>query len=124
MWVLPSNSAQFPQRIGIADIAWNFMLPGAGSGVLSSFRVKGDATAFGTANSFTVPIPVDLFIDGAFAATLATIPAGATTFDITTTPGVVIPTGSSFQYVVDASAPGTTGQLAGVLTASQFTSVV
>jgi len=47
------------------------------------------------------PIDLDLYVNGSYVATLATIPAGQATFNVVTNPGVVIPAGSLYQLIVD-----------------------
>ena len=72
---------------------------------LTKVRLHGDSTTLGTSNTLgpggtPTPHDVDLYIDGAFVATLLTLPAGASDVDIPESPGIAIPAGSEVQFII------------------------
>lgn len=99
------------QLIAAADLAQ----PGAAAGVPVTISANFSGTQ--TPNNFgaiavsvkgipgpALPVNVDLYLDGAFIATLATVPAGLASFDVPATPGIVIPAGKIVNIVIDLSA--------------------
>jgi len=83
---------------------------------LTFFHLQGRSAQYGTSNSLVqiVPIPIELWLNGAFVATIASIPAGATDFDIIAMPNIPIPAASTVQFVANCLV-ATDGGLAGVL---------
>ena len=86
---------------------------------LSAIHVQGRSVDLGTTNTVVngvtpVPIPIELWINDVMVATLVTIPAGATDFDVSASPGIAIPVNSSVQIVVDLSG-ATSGVLSNIL---------
>jgi hypothetical protein len=103
LFALP-NDNDVPPRAGPPWDARHYFTLGSDF-ILSKVHIKADANALGSFNTITgqPTINVDLYMDGAFVETLATIAAGNATFDITVTPGTTIPANSLYQFMVDAS---------------------
>jgi hypothetical protein len=89
---------------------------------ITSVHVKGNPGSIKTLNTArdssdaAIAVTVDLWINGTFSTTLATIPAGAATFDQMATPSISIPASAAVQFV--ASVPGwATGVIGNILVA-------
>lgn len=85
------------------DVLHVFLFPDACT--LTRVNLLGDSGKLGTVNALAVAgtpvdMPIDLYIDQVFVATLLTLPASATDIDIIETPGIAIPAGAEVQFVI------------------------
>jgi hypothetical protein len=98
------------QYIAAADLSQLAGPPSVPVTISSSFSGLQTAGMYGAmavavkAAGAPFPVNADLWVNGAFVETLATIAAGATTFDVVATPDTVIPAGAIVNIVLDLSA--------------------
>lgn len=104
LWLLPNaNTVDPKQTSGDAQHTWYFPF----ACVLTAAKFHGKAATIGSTNTLgTSGVPkacdVDVFINGVFATTLFTIPAGATDVDLSAAPNLEIPENAEVWFVVVA----------------------
>lgn len=106
LWAFTTTGAD-PASAGFPGVAYHFILPN--DSLLKRVCVKGNASVLGTTNTLLdagghpFPVDIDLLLDGVFAQTLVTIPAGATDFELVAGPNLGIGAFQDIQFAADLS---------------------
>lgn len=115
---LPSDNSISPIGLPANDPAWHFITPGPTT--LTSVHIKADPVNLTSLNTIVngstdaVPTNVYLFVNEAYVATLAVIPAGNNAFDLFSSVSLDLAAGADIQFVFDLTT-AMSGAVAGTI---------